>query len=285
LGSLFDAVDAVARTEAFLFDSTALETAFIEVGDAFQLEVVSVTPAVGSVGDALEILIRGQYFDPARDTDFVEFCGGARAERQTATVANQAGGTQKITVRVPGSVLDLPPWVQAKRTLTIEASGRRGIGQFEFLARPTVTRMEPSEGFAATPDFTGAPFAGTTVRLQGYGFGPEENFSVGGTEATDKSGIQGDMSLRVPAGAGSGPIRIVRDADTPHVQVGFSPPFTVLRRPALTGLTPTEGPAGTTVRRCCCSMACRWPTCAFRPAKWPPSCHRARAPVRARSSS
>ena len=241
-------IGAVVERASGLLRTSTLESAFIMVGDPFQLEIVSVTPPGGSPGDEVRIVIRKARFDAASQFDHVTF-GEALGERafegQVSGVDILSADTQELTVRLPDELRNL---ADGEHDLAVIAQGRRGESKFQLVNRPTVTSMTPMEGFAAVDNFDGQPFAGSTVRLMGFGFSPSDTFLFGGgVEATTKSGSSGNVRVAVPKNAQSGPITIRRQVSATDIREGQSPPLTVAGAPVIDNVAPARGPAGTTV--------------------------------------
>lgn len=249
---LVDTGKALERAYGLL-DASPLESAFVEVGDPFHLAILAVDPAAGSAGDLIRIVLEGRRYGTSPNTDGVAFAdGGVPVPSDVIEVRDLPDHRQELRLAVPLPVAEfLEPLIGTngaiERTLVVTAGGRRGVAPFRYVDRPTVTGLEPREGFAAVPDFLGSPFPGTPVRLRGFGFGPEDHYFFGSAEATDPSGSTGDVTVHVPAGAASGPIRIVPEPALPEGKTGESPAFRVLGAPALGSHGPVTGPIGTTV--------------------------------------
>ncbi len=233
----------VERITGLLRTST-MESAFIMTGNPFRLEVLSITPPGGAVGEPLEIVIRGAQFDTHDPKDFVTFSADQFYGRILST-ETLTDNRQKITVEIPDALRTND---DGALPLFVFAQGRRGSTNFNLVRVPVVTRMEPTNGFASTASYLGVPFPGTPVRLTGYGFGPTNTFLFGGVEATDKSGTFGDVTVLVPAGASSGPITVRRVGRDGQLREGRSDHFEVLGAPEITFSAPSAGYLGSGVR-------------------------------------
>ncbi|MBI4664677.1 MAG: PD40 domain-containing protein, partial [Verrucomicrobia bacterium] len=221
--------------------TTPLETGFILVGDPFRLEIVSLSPAGAGPGDEMLIVINGARLNPQNRGDAVYF-SIAGFQGRILRVQDLGEKRQQLAVRLPEELVELE---SGEHTVIVVAQGRRGEAAFQLFNRPTVTRMNPTEGFAATDSFLGQRFEGAELSLMGVGFSPDDKFIFGGgVEATNKMGSQGNVTVRVPNGATSSSITIRRQfASGPRE--GQSPPFTVFGAPRIEGLSPEAGPVGT----------------------------------------
>jgi TolB protein len=245
LDKLSSAGQFAERVSGMSFATTPIESALLTVGDPFKLQIISVTPSSASPGDAVLIVIRNARFDRANPKDQVIFVGllGPRVIPVEAT-ADVPGGDQQLTFRLPNTEF----LYDGRYDVYVLARGRNGQTTFTVAARPTVTGMTQQEGFAATDDFLGARFDGTPVTITGFGFGREDRFVFGGgIEATNKSGGSGSVTVRVPAGAISGRIRILRQVATNEVREGLTGNFQVLGPPVIVDMSPGRGPVGTMI--------------------------------------
>lgn len=236
-GQIIERVTGLLRT-------STMETSFIVTGNPLKLDILGVNPPGGAVGEPLDIVIRGAQFDTNDPKDFVSFSADQFYGKILST-ENLANQRQKITVEIPDA---LRTHDDGTLPLFVFAQGRRGSTNFNLVRVPVVTRMEPTNGFAATASYLGAPFPGTAVRLTGYGFGPTNTFLFGGVEATDKSGQFGDVTVRVPAGASSGPITVRRVDRDGQTREGQSDRFEVFGPPEITFSAPSVGYSGSGVR-------------------------------------
>ena len=236
-----------------VFKATPLESAFLEVGDAFQMPILKVKPGIGAIGDTIEIGLEGRRFGTDDATDRVWFANGAaRVPAADVKVTEVENGNQTLEVKVPMQMGELYEAATdrtafAQLPLVVSAGGFRGSAPFTYVDQPTVTGFDPAEGFAASASYLGSPFPGTGVRLRGFGFGPGDRFFFHQTEGTNKSGSQGDVTVSAPVGAVSGSIEIVPHSPLPS-KSGFSSAFKVLGPPVILSHGPANGPAGTAVR-------------------------------------
>lgn len=244
-------VGQVAERATGLFRTTTLETLFVVVGDPFQLQVLSITPAGARPGADLTIVFRGspmaRQFDPKNAQDQVNFEGFTTFDGQVLSATGpDASGVQTLTVRVPA---DLAASADGNYTVYVNTQGRRGSGSFTLTSRPVITSLSPQEGFAPGL-LAGSPFAGTQTRIKGANFVSSDTFlfagGTSGVEATNKSGSSGNVLLRVPAGAQTGPVKIQKLYSGVLYETS-GPPFTVLGPPVLLSMSPSNGPVGTTV--------------------------------------
>lgn len=235
------------RADGFL-STSPLESAFIVVGDPFQLDVVSVTPPEGGANDTLEVVIRGATFNPSDDRDRVtvlegEGSSGFSSDATITSASPDVDGQQKLRIVLPVTLRNL---ADGPMRLRVRAEGRDGIVTFTHKNKPVIDSMLPADGFAAVADYLGASFPGTAVRVRGTGFGPTNQFFFGGTEASDRSGVDGDVVVNVPKGAFSGTVRVRREAAPGDVREGRGPAFNVIGPPAIVSLAQVSGPIGTT---------------------------------------
>ena len=224
-----------------------LESAFIIVGDPFKLEIVSITPPGGAAGDEIQIVIRKAAFDLLNSKHRVYLAG---VEAQVTAAPPPVDGLQTLTARLPAELADV---ADGEHDLLVLAQARRGQGKFIVANRPTVVRMTPSEGYAAGGNFLGERFGGTTVTLVGGGFSPEDTFIFGGgvrVAETNKSGEPGNVVLRAPQGAQSGPIIIQRrvvSGGREEIREGRTPVLTILAPPVIEEMLPVQGAVGASV--------------------------------------
>ncbi|MBI4469092.1 MAG: PD40 domain-containing protein [Acidobacteria bacterium] len=260
--SAISAFGQVAERASGLLRTTPLESAFIVVGNPFQLEVVRVDPPSGFPGQEINVVIRNARFQRQNPRDRVIFghiIGGVFEELDGTVTAVQdlPDGQQELTVRLPREFEGL---IDDTYDLVVLAQGRRGTSQFRVVSFPFVDAMTPGEGFAAADEFGGQPFEGTEVTLEGFGFSPEDFFSFEGdpensfddAEVTrgNRSGSDGNVTLRVPKNAKSGRIRILHNFETrfgEEQREGKSQPFLVFGVPVIEAMTPDRGPVGTIV--------------------------------------
>jgi IPT/TIG domain-containing protein/flagellar hook capping protein FlgD len=177
--------------------------------------VLSFDPRRGPAG--MEVTVTGDGFT---GTTAVKF------DTRPASAFNVQSDSQ-ILATVPagagsGSILVINP-----------AGAGASADSFTVIAPPTIAGFEP----------IGGP-AGTEVTVRGGSFATAAAVSFNGTGA-DTILVDSDTLLRarVPAGAGSGPIRVTNPAGTAISAASF----TVIPPPAITSFAPASGPVGTVV--------------------------------------
>ncbi|MBI4658477.1 MAG: PD40 domain-containing protein [Verrucomicrobia bacterium] len=232
-----------------LVATTPMETAFLVVGDPFQLEIYTIEPSAAAPGAQIKIGLRssaGRLFDPQNGQDRVSFEGPDYFDAKVSSVSGTT--TNQILL----AELPVEPTVVADGSyvLIVNLQGRQGRAPFQISSKPEVTALAPGLAFAAVADFLGRPFDGTPIRITGLNFAPTDTFlfsGVGGSiEATDKSGAAGDVTVRVPKGALSGPItiRISRNNSVVEIQ---TPRLEVLGTPVIHSLSPGAAKLGETI--------------------------------------
>jgi TolB protein len=234
--------------------TTALETTIVMVGDPFNLPILSVTPATAAPGQVITIQFKGSTnlhaFNRFSSTDKVAFDYNETFNGEVTAVSGpDASGIQTLTVRIPdylGSTHDGP------YTMYVITQGRKGTAPFTISTEAKLTSVAPLQGFAATPNFNGSPFAGTAVRLRGVMFNAADQFyfssNPGVVEATNKqnNGFNGgDVTLKVPNGAATGPIQILHQLLGGGTVVVTGAVFTVFGPPVINSLQPASAPLGT----------------------------------------
>ncbi len=236
------------RADGF-FSTSPLESTFIVVGDPFQLDIVSVTPPEGGANDTLEVVIRGATFNRTDDRDRVtvlegEGSTGFSSDATITSAVPDGDGRQKLGIVLPTTLRNL---ADGPMRLRVRAEGRDGIVAFTHKNKPVIDSILPTDGFAAVANFLGTPFPGTPVRVRGTGFSSTNRFFFGGTEANDRSGIDGDVWVNVPMGAGSGTVSVRREVASGDVREGRGPAFKVVGPPAIISLAHASGPIGATL--------------------------------------
>jgi Tol biopolymer transport system component len=234
--------------------TTALETTLVMVGDPFNLTILSVTPTNASPGQQITIQFKGSTnlhaFNSTSPTDKVAFQYNEVFNGEVTDVSGpDASGIQTLRVRIPaylGSTHDGP------YTMYVITQGRKGIAPFTISTEAKLTSVSPLQGFAATPNFRGSPYAGTVIRLQGALFTSTDQFlfksGTGTVEATSKQNngfYGGDVTLKVPAGASTGPISIVHQLIGGGTVLVTGPVFTVFGPPVINSVQPAAAPLGT----------------------------------------
>ncbi|MCY1078835.1 IPT/TIG domain-containing protein [Archangium lansingense] len=178
--------------------------------------VTSFTPARGTIGTT--VTLTGTGFTRVRRVWF--------ETSQDATFMVVSDTEMKLIV---------PPGARTGRITLVGESYSYSDGEFVVDANsaPTLTRISPSAGGVETFVYLyGSGFTGTTrVSFNGI---PARYFFPSG---------DGALTVQVPPGATSGPIQVTNSVGS----ATSSTSFTVLPPPAVTGLSPTSGPAGTRV--------------------------------------
>ncbi len=253
-------VGQVAERASGLFRATALETSLVIVGDPFALASVTVNPSTASPGQEVVVQFKGPAslppFDPGNPSNLVTFEGAAGYFNGLVTAVSGPDplGRQSLTVRIPvtlGATADGP------YTLYVLDQGRKGSAAFTVSTAAALTQVTPLEGFPPAANFLGSPYPGTAVRLRGAVFNAQDTFVfsgvVGGIQATNvqsntaNSGIPADVTVLVPSGAVTGPIKILHQISPGVVLTIPGPVFTVLGRPFIDTVQPPEGAAIGTV--------------------------------------
>ncbi|HXG46603.1 MAG TPA: right-handed parallel beta-helix repeat-containing protein, partial [Methylomirabilota bacterium] len=225
-----------------------LETALIKVGEPFKLEILDVSPPAVAPGQVVNIVLRGAPYaltNPENAVLFGLLSEGRFYEGTVLAVNSLDAQREQLTVQTPAELVAL---AEGAYDLRIIAQGRIANRQFQLAIPPTVQGMTEREGFAAHPDFLGGAFPGTPVTITGVGFSATDQFVFGGgVEAANKSGASGNVTVRVPQGAQSGTIQIIRQVATNDVRRGGTPFFRVLGPPVIQSMTPDRGPVGTPI--------------------------------------
>lgn len=237
------------RISGMLARTTPLETGFIVVGNPFGLEIVSVSPPLASPDLDLTVVIKGAQFDRQNPKDFVSFEGTSLIFDGAVIAAERLlENQQKLTIRLPANLTEN---VAGLYSMTVSAQGRFAETNITISFRPIVNQLLPSEGFAAAPDFLGERFPGTAVRLRGAGFNSSDTYlfarGTAGVPGTNVLGSPGDIFMNVPAGAQSGPIRIVHQPPRGDPLENHTPPFTVLGPPEIVDVEPKTARVGGTI--------------------------------------
>ncbi|QRO02119.1 IPT/TIG domain-containing protein [Archangium violaceum] len=174
------------------------------------------SPASGAVGTV--VTLTGSGFAGSPSVRFGGEYADATVVSATQLTAIVPAGAEsgQLVVSVGGQ------WLTSTESFTVLGS-----------AAPTLARFSPASGDV-----------GTDVIIDGSYFTGVSRVEFNGVPASSVS-LTSDGRLRasVPAGASTGPIRIVTSAGA----VTSSTPFTVLSMPAITGFTPARGTIGTTV--------------------------------------
>ncbi|HUD48900.1 MAG TPA: right-handed parallel beta-helix repeat-containing protein [Candidatus Baltobacteraceae bacterium] len=248
-------VGQVVERASGLFRTTTLESDFVQVGDAFALQILGVVPSTAAPGQSITVTFQGspgiQPFNtnnPA--TDLVTFENGPSApyyfDGQVSSVTGpDSTGVQTLSVLIPG---DAP---NGAYNMVVLTQGRRGNATFTVSSSAAISSVTPLQGFDPTTNFNGVPYAGTYVEIQGSVFSWSDQFlftssngfvAATSVEPLNLSGI-GDVLLTVPSGATTGPIKILHALGTGGTLTIPGPVFTVFGPPVITSVQPPGGVA------------------------------------------
>jgi hypothetical protein len=211
---------------------TPLETTLVVVGNPF---LPKITDFPSKTAPGWEFLIKGERFAPTAAKNSVSFGS------QEATVLSVNSTGTELKVQVPSLA---PGEVNFTVTARFEEAT---AGPVQVLRVPSITSMIPNEGFAAGT-FLGQTYAGTEVTLYGAFFDPEKDqvFFGGDVQAqVDTAKSSGDrLIVRVPQGAQTGKV-VVKTLD--DIQSTSSQQFTIIGKPKLVLLEPSEAQGGATL--------------------------------------
>ena len=182
-------------------------------------EVDSVAPGSGPVGTP--VTISGRNFGASRGSSTVEF-------NNVEAVDVTAWSNTEITAAVPPGATTGPV------TVTTAEGSSNGMA-FTVTFPPEIDAMSPSSGPA-----------GTEVKLTGSHFGPSRSSSYvefGSVKASAYTlWTDTQVKVDVPPGAQSGTVKVITSAG-----VSNGVDFTVTRPPYISGISPSSGPAGSSV--------------------------------------
>ena len=121
-----------------------------------------------------------------------------RSFRAVSSVSFGAVSTTNLTV-VSNTVMTVvvPPGAPLAAPLTLESPGGRFISVSNFVLMPRITGFSPSNGVA-----------GTLVTLSGSGLSSVTQVTFGGIPATPVSVTATQVTVKVPFGAGTGPVTV-----------------------------------------------------------------------------
>ncbi|MBU6429735.1 MAG: IPT/TIG domain-containing protein, partial [Cyanobacteria bacterium REEB65] len=180
------------------------------------LSVTSLSPATGTIGTA--VTFTGSGFSTTAASDSATFHGASAVSPPSST-------NTSFTVTVPSGSLTGSTMVQAGNTLAWGPT---------FSVVPTVTSLSP-----------GSATTGTSIVVSGTGFDPTAaNDTVtfgGGATGTLTAATSTQLTVTVPASALTGPVTVT----TAGGSATSASSLTVL--PAISTLSPTSGPTGTSV--------------------------------------
>ena len=181
--------------------------------------VTGLSPSTSPVAGDTSVTITGINFTGATAVDF----GTAAAtdvvvvNSTTITADNPAGaGVVNVTVTTPGGT-----------------SATSAADQFTYLAAPTVTGLTPTSGPAA---------ASTLVTITGTSFTGATAVDFGTSAATNIT-VVNNTTITADSPAGSGVVNVTVNTPFGTSPTSSADQFTYVAAPAVTGLSPTVGPA------------------------------------------
>jgi len=182
--------------------------------------VTGVSPVLGPISTS--VTITGSNFGATQGNSTVSFSG-------VLATSITSWSSSQIVATVPGTAPSGPGLV----TATVNSISSPSNITFDVI-EPTISSFTPP-----------AASVGGIVTMSGSGFGSSQGNStvqINGVVASTRSWSDASVTLVVPPGATSGPVTVTEDAVTSNgVQ------FTVLEPLAVTGVSPSSGPVGTTV--------------------------------------
>jgi hypothetical protein len=139
-----------------------------------------------------------------------------------SSVSFGAVSTTNLTV-VSNTVMTVvvPPGAPLAAPLTLESPGGRFISVSNFVLMPRITGFSPSNGAA-----------GTLVTLSGSGLSSVTQVTFGGIPASPASVTATQVTVKVPFGAGTGPVKVSGSFGSDESQTLYYAP------PQLTAITP-----------------------------------------------
>ena len=145
-----------------------------------------------------------------------------RSFRAVSSVSFGSVVTTNLTV-VSNTVMTVvvPPGAPLAAPLTLESPGGRFISVSNFVLMPRITGFSPSNGAA-----------GTLVTLSGSGLSSVTQVTFGGIPATPVSVTATQVTVKVPFGAGTGPVTVSGSFGSDESQTLYYAP------PQLTAITP-----------------------------------------------
>ncbi len=243
----------IAQRLDTLGNSSAIETAYIEIGDPFSLRIREITPTVAGPASVITITFVAPTNVPTAfliGRDVVQFEGPELFEgRVLSARPGFVEGDIDLRVEIPKN---LAANVGGDYVVSVIARGRRGEGKIRLTTRPVISAVSPQEGYAATADFLGRPFEGSFIRIRGANFFSTNRFLIAGggkREAKVISGIAGDVTIAIPEGAVTSVIAVERPTPEGGIEVAESASAVrVLGVPFLESVAPVRGPVNTLIR-------------------------------------
>ena len=179
--------------------------------------ISSLSPTSGPVGTA--VTISGSGFGSSQGSSTVKVNGTAAAPTKWRS--------SSITVPVPSGA------TTGNVVVTVSGSASNGV-KFTIVIAPAISSLAPTSGGV-----------GAVVTITGTNFGATQGSSTvkfNGTAATPTSWSATSIKAPVPSGTTTGNV-VVKVGGTSSNGVSF----TVVVAPSISGLSPTSGPAGTSV--------------------------------------
>jgi hypothetical protein len=147
-----------------------------------------------------------------------------RSFRAVSSVSFGSVVTTNLTV-VSNTVMTVvvPPGAPLAAPLTLESPGGRFISVSNFVLMPRITGFSPSNGAA-----------GTLVTLSGSGLSSVTQVTFGGIPATPASVTATQVTVKVPFGAGTGPVKVSGSFGSDEsLSLYYAPPQLTAITPAL----------------------------------------------------
>ncbi|NEW99898.1 transporter [Rhodopseudomonas sp. BR0G17] len=188
--------------------------------------VTSVSPSSGPTAGGTSVTINGTNFTGATSVSF-----GSNSVPSSSFTSSSS--TQIVVPSPSGSA----GTVHITVTNGVGTSATSSSDQFTYVAPPTISSISPSSGSTA---------GGTAVTIGGTNLSGVTSVTVGGASATLGTNTSTSISITTPAGTAGARDVIVTTAGGSVTSTGG---FTYVSPPAVTGVSPTSGPAtgGTSV--------------------------------------
>ncbi|PHV46741.1 hypothetical protein CSQ91_28270, partial [Janthinobacterium sp. BJB301] len=181
--------------------------------------VSSISPTAGPATGGTSVIITGTGFSGTTAVTFgATAASGYTVNSATQITATAPSGTGTVDVRV---------------TTTGGTSAISAADQYTYVAAPVVSSISPTAGPAT---------GGTTVTISGSNFSGATAVTFGATAATGftvNSATQ--ITATAPAGTGTVDVRITTAGGTSAISAADQ--FTYVAAPAVSGISPTFGPA------------------------------------------
>jgi YD repeat-containing protein len=181
-------------------------------------KVSSVMPTYGAIGQP--VAIYGANFGAVQGSGSISFNG-----TQATTIVDWSSG--RIIAIVPNGA--------TTGAVTVSANGYQSNSNVSFtVVNPVISSLSPPSAAV-----------GGTVTLSGSGFGSSQSLSTvqfNGATVPIQSWSDTSITTTVPSSASSGPVTVTEEG-----VVGVGPNFTLIGPVSISTISPTSGPAGTTV--------------------------------------